>query len=282
MNKQPTITIGIPAYNEAQSIAHMLKSILSQRLDGYVLSRIIVVSDGSSDNTVAVARSVKDSRISVIANRKNKGRVATRNQILRMCTTDILVFLDADGRFENDNSLNELVKPFVDSAVALVSGNPHSVGPDTFLNRCLATSRTVYTDIRKSIHNGNNVHSCFGGILAISQKLYQTLEIPNDIYADDSYMYFQCLSHNYKFVNVPTARVIHRFPKSLIAYINRATRHNKSGSETERYFGKLAQNEFHIPRGVFVKAGVRSFFRHPVYTVSIYALNFYIRKVHHG
>ena len=49
-----TISIGVCAYNEEKNILHTLGSILSQELDGFEISEIIVVSSGSTDRTESI------------------------------------------------------------------------------------------------------------------------------------------------------------------------------------------------------------------------------------
>ena len=46
-----TVTIGIPAHNEAENISYLLRSILRQKQRNYKLEKIIVVCDGCTDNT---------------------------------------------------------------------------------------------------------------------------------------------------------------------------------------------------------------------------------------
>ena len=62
---KPTISIGIPAYNEAENIQNLLRCILSQDMSLYTLEEIYVISDGSTDRTVEEASSIADSRIKV-------------------------------------------------------------------------------------------------------------------------------------------------------------------------------------------------------------------------
>ncbi len=51
MKKITTISIGIPAFNEAVTIKRLLRSVLAQKEKGFVLREIIVLCDGSTDGT---------------------------------------------------------------------------------------------------------------------------------------------------------------------------------------------------------------------------------------
>ena len=59
---KPTVTIGIPSYNEAQNIGQLLESLLKQVSNSYILEKIIVCSDGSTDDTEQVVKKLESKR----------------------------------------------------------------------------------------------------------------------------------------------------------------------------------------------------------------------------
>ncbi|RLC37977.1 glycosyl transferase family 2, partial [Candidatus Falkowbacteria bacterium] len=77
-----TVTVGIPAYNEADNIAYLLKDLLGQKQADFKLERIIVISDGSSDNTAEIAQKSGNKIIKVINGRIRKGVAMRLNQII--------------------------------------------------------------------------------------------------------------------------------------------------------------------------------------------------------
>lgn len=58
--KKLTVTIGIPAYNEEQNIGHLLVNIFNQSTSIAILDEIIIVSDGSTDNTIKAIKKITD------------------------------------------------------------------------------------------------------------------------------------------------------------------------------------------------------------------------------
>lgn len=82
----------IPTYNRAEFLLLAIKSVLSQK---YTSFEIIVVDDGSTDETEAVIASVKDSRIQYLKI-KNSERGAARNTGVRHAKGDYVTFLDSD------------------------------------------------------------------------------------------------------------------------------------------------------------------------------------------
>jgi glycosyltransferase involved in cell wall biosynthesis len=78
------VTIGIPAFNEEANIAHVVQAMLNQNEDGFVIDKIIVASDGSSDATAAIVRSIKDERLVLIDEPIRRGKIfvlMTRKQL---------------------------------------------------------------------------------------------------------------------------------------------------------------------------------------------------------
>lgn len=81
----------IPAFNDGGCIRDAIESVLSQ---GF-LRQVIVVDDGSSDDTADVVKAIKDNRV-LLLRKENEGPALARNAGAREATASHLVFLDAD------------------------------------------------------------------------------------------------------------------------------------------------------------------------------------------
>jgi len=90
------VTVIIPSYNDAHFLGQAVQSVLNQTWTNF---EIIVVDDGSNDNTEEVAKSFGDSRIRYICHEQNKGLSAARNTGLRQACGKYITFLDADDYF---------------------------------------------------------------------------------------------------------------------------------------------------------------------------------------
>lgn len=88
----PKATIVVPAYNVATTLADTLASLCAQTFADF---EIIVVDDGSSDRTVAVARSLGDRRIRVVQ-QPNRGLAGARNSGIAQARGEYIGFCDAD------------------------------------------------------------------------------------------------------------------------------------------------------------------------------------------
>ncbi len=117
----PPVTIIVPAYNEGMVIARTVQSLLDQQYDGDL--RIIVVDDGSPDDTFAIARDrfANDPRVAVHT-QPNAGKAAALNFGIARASTDIIICLDADTLFER-TTVRELVQPLHNPTVGAVAGN---------------------------------------------------------------------------------------------------------------------------------------------------------------
>jgi succinoglycan biosynthesis protein ExoO len=89
----PKVSIIIPAYNTEKYIARALQSALEQTEKDI---EVIVVDDGSTDNTLEVIKSFLDKRIKLIINGSNAGPSHARNCALREARGDWIAILDSD------------------------------------------------------------------------------------------------------------------------------------------------------------------------------------------
>ncbi|MHC5937829.1 glycosyltransferase family 2 protein [Nostoc sp.] len=89
----PKVSVIIPAYNTEAYIAKAIESALNQTLTDI---EVIMVDDGSSDQTVEVAKSFTDQRLKVIVNQQNLGVSAARNRALRAAQGKWIAILDSD------------------------------------------------------------------------------------------------------------------------------------------------------------------------------------------
>jgi len=94
LSQPPTAGVVIPAYNESGNLHQMLTAVCATTW----LKEIVVVDDGSTDTTFAVAESFAecDPRLVVIRLPANQGKAAALLTGVRVLHTDLVIFLDAD------------------------------------------------------------------------------------------------------------------------------------------------------------------------------------------
>lgn len=88
----PRFSVVIPTYNRSTSILHTLRSCFEQSYGDF---EVVVVDDGSTDDTLDVLSSVTDSRLSFIS-QANSGPAAARNRGMSIAKGQYIAFLDSD------------------------------------------------------------------------------------------------------------------------------------------------------------------------------------------
>ena len=115
------LTVLIPAYNEEGSIAEEIKNI-PKKIESIDLIKIIVIDDGSNDNTVKVA---KDAGAEVYSLSHNQGLAKAIAHGFRVgieIKSDILVILDADNQYD-PKEINLLINPILQKKADIVIGD---------------------------------------------------------------------------------------------------------------------------------------------------------------
>lgn len=95
----PQITVGIPIYNAADTILDAIRSVFAQSFADWSL---ILVDDGSTDASVALARSVMDPRVEIHCDGRHVGLPARLNQIVKCARSPYVARMDADDLMHPD------------------------------------------------------------------------------------------------------------------------------------------------------------------------------------
>lgn len=113
----------IPAYNEEQTVAHAID--IASKSD--IIDEVIVVSDGSSDRTVEIAKECGGCR--VIDLQKNQGKGAAMTAGVREAQGDVILFIDADLCGLTLEHITSIVKPVKDNEVVMCTAIRDKVSP---------------------------------------------------------------------------------------------------------------------------------------------------------
>ena len=115
MNSQRSVSIIIPAYNEANTIAKVVKGAIKPIINIDNI-KAIVIDDGSTDQTGQLA---EDAGAVVVRFAHNKGLGAAFGQGIKTALSlgaDVIVNIDADGQFNTDD-ISKLIQPILDNKV---------------------------------------------------------------------------------------------------------------------------------------------------------------------
>lgn len=112
MGSRVNISVVIPAFNSASTLARALDSVLIQT---YKPGEIIVVDDGSSDETRSLAASYADKGVRLLALAQRRGAAGARNAGVAAATGEAIAFLDSD---------DEWLSPKLEMQVAVLTSSP--------------------------------------------------------------------------------------------------------------------------------------------------------------
>ncbi len=256
-----------------------MESVLRQKEIGFKLEKILVVSDGSKDNTVKLAKSLKHKKIEVIAYLKRIGKSSRYNKIYKSLTTDILIQSDADVVLSGQYVLSNVIRPLIKhKAVVLTSGNSKPVASKTFTEFAVNKTVEAYQEMRTSLRGGHNIFCVTGELLASKKEFVKKIVIPVTMIADDTYMYLKCISKGYKFRFVPSAVIKFRSVQTLPDQIRQNTRFESAQLRFKKYFpSELVDREYYVPSALLWSCRFKQFIQYPIHSLYIYAVNTYCR-----
>ncbi len=179
---EPAVTIVISAYNEQDRIVPRIENLLEQNYPADKLD-IIVVSDGSTDETISRLDQIDTDRLHVISLERNWGKSTAVSRGVTEANGEIIVFADVRQRF-CPNAIRSLAQPFSDQTIGATTGElilessgsdhePEGVG--------------LYWKYEKMIRDSeskiDSMVGATGAIYAIRRSLYAPL--PEGIILDD-------------------------------------------------------------------------------------------------
>ncbi|WP_148881934.1 glycosyltransferase [Thermococcus aciditolerans] len=203
----PKVSILIPAYNEGE---HVLKAVRSALAQDYPDFEVIVVDDGSEDNTFEVASSVKSPMLKVYR-MEHGGKARALNFGLSKASGEVIVTTDADSYLEPD-AVKELVRRFHSDEVLGVGGQVRVAG-GSFLEMAQDTEHLRIAMFRRA-KELDDLSLAPGPIAAFRREAIERIGgFVEDIVED--YATTKAVKEFGKVVYAPRARVWTKMPKSL-------------------------------------------------------------------
>lgn len=167
----PTVSVIIPAYNAEATIGQCLEGILKQ---SYRVSEIIVIDDGSTDNTTKIAQNYK---CRVVRSNRNIGVAGARNLGLKEAKSDYLYFIDSDC-VPFEDCIKKLMNIFcISDKIGIVGGK--CITPD---DRNLVNLAYDVAERHKDLSNQNGKYVPYlpGSNLCIKRKVTEEVGLFNE------------------------------------------------------------------------------------------------------
>ncbi len=277
MNRRWSVSIGIPAYNEEANIQLLLHSLLRQKQHHVMIREILVVSDGSTDETVAKAKSVKDTRIYVIDRKDRYGMNVTQNEIVSRAKGDALILVNADVLPADDDFLDRIVNPLMhDQSIGIVGGDPLPMPPKNSIEWSLSENHKWKQTFFRHVNGGETIYLCHGRVRAFSKKMYRNIVWPNYC-PEDAYSFLRCYELGLRFVFVESARVYFRSPQTIEEHARQSLRFIQGRDALIRYFSQDSiSNVYHIQPMIFFQFLFFYAFKKPIAFMSYFIIMIFV------
>ncbi|MCD6505949.1 glycosyltransferase family 2 protein [Candidatus Poribacteria bacterium] len=208
-NRHPLVSVIISAYNEEKVIGAKLRNLLDQEYPKDKLE-VIVVSDGSTDDTDIIVQRFPDPRVKLIKLPERGGKPRALNVGVSHARGEIILFSDSRQLYAR-NSIKEIVANFNDESVGAVSGELCLVeGPDYQSGGLNETTESIgiywkYEKLLRKLESRmDSVVGATGAIYAIRRELFHP--IAEDIILDDVLIPMRVALQGYRVVFEPKAK----------------------------------------------------------------------------
>ena len=280
LEKSLNITVGISAYNEEANIKQLIETVLTQSERNFKLEAVYVISGGSTDRTVAIAKSICDNRVHVIENKKRRGQVYAQNMIFARATSDVVIILEADTCPVSRDYLALMIDPILrDSGVGLVQGNAVPLLGDSFVGRVIKAQIDAYREtislFYKSRQHGLRVSGRGGR--AFTKTVYEKLVWPQSV-PEDSYAFLWCRSHGIATKFQERALCQFKGPQTVSDLIFERMKTAAGVKALKKYF---IADELRRPLGSNMVMSAVFIIRHPLYAMLYVAIKLNIIVNHH-
>ena len=198
---EPEVTILIAAYNEEENIGSTLKNKLEL---GYPKDRleIIVISDGSTDNTDEIVKRYESEKVRLIRQEPRAGKTSALNLAVPEAMGQIVLFSDANSLWD-PHALRSLVANFADPEVGYVTGKMIYVNPDGNPTGDGCTAYMRYENFLRRVETrAGSVVGVDGGIDAVRKELYRPM---NQDQLPDFVLPMKVIDQGYRVVYEPKA-----------------------------------------------------------------------------
>ncbi len=196
------LSIVIPAYNEKDTIAELIRRVKAVDLDE-VEKEIIVVDDGSRDGTREILKSI--SGIRCIFHEKNLGKGGAMKTGFRAATGDILIPQDADLEYD-PNDYAAMIAPILAGTVEATNGVRVQPSDDSrrfsisYWLHWLGNNAITWTTNLLYWNNADEYEGCYK---AFTKKLIDAIPVKTDNFDYDNELVCKILKRGYRIVDVP-------------------------------------------------------------------------------
>lgn len=217
---RPTVSWVVPSYNEEDIIADKIKNLLAIDYPKELLE-IIIITDGSSDNTPKVASTFEG--VKVLHEDARNGKSAAENRAMKFVKSEVVVFNDANT-IVSSNALLDIVKHYADPRVGGVSGAKGIItqADDTVESKGEGLYWKYESAIKTADSKVNSLMGAAGELVSFRAKLVK--DLPLDTILDDFMQTFYILEQGSDMLYEPLAKAEETSSASIEEELKRKVR----------------------------------------------------------
>jgi cellulose synthase/poly-beta-1,6-N-acetylglucosamine synthase-like glycosyltransferase len=254
----PSVTVIVPCWNEEQTIAGTINSLLALEYPKEKLS-IVVVNDGSSDNTLAVANTfAREPQVTILSREKGgEGKHVPLNMgvehALKIIKSDVIGCLDADS-FAAPDALLEMAKQWEsDPSIMALAPSMKVYRPQRIIELMQQVEYTFGIFYKKMFDNLSAISVLPGPFSMYRREVFEQIGLFRRAYnTEDMEMTFRMHSRNLKIVNAHTAIVYTTVPSSVRALVKQRTRWSQGYLQNSRDYRYMYFNRRYGNFGLLV------------------------------
>ncbi len=219
----PLVSVVIPAYNEEATISQAIESVLDQT---YPNTEVIVVDDGSTDNTAEIVSRFSDrypDRVRLIRHEKNVGKFEALNSGMKNAKGEYIYHMDADGYLAPDN-IERMISAFNDEFGAIASMVAISNDKNSLTKLQQIEYLFEQLIVRYSQSTGKNVIICPGAGSLFKSDYVKGIEVSDRTLTEDADYSFEVRKHKWKSGQEVDAVSFTEAPRSLKSFTKQRIR----------------------------------------------------------
>lgn len=217
--KELDLSIIIPCYNVEKYVRECIESVLNQKTQ--FKYEVILINDGSQDNTLNILKEYKDKNNIVLIDQKNKGFSGARNTGLQYVQGKYLMFVDSDDRLA-ENAIENLLSVAYKENYEIVEGRYVLFSEESILFEEQIDEKEYIKPIQDL--------KGYPWAKVIKSRLFQNLIFPEGYWFEDTIMKFLVYSRTKKAIQIHD--IVYEYRKNNLGITITAKKNKKSIDST--------------------------------------------------
>lgn len=244
---KPFVSIIIPVFNEEKVIRQSIKSLLEQDYPNF---EIIIVNDGSTDNTKSVAESLvgyhkgiyRDIKVSLIS-QPNSGKARALNAGIQYSKADFVLCMDGDSQLSKD-ALRAAARHFANPKIGAVAGNVKVLNRRKFLTDLQALEYIEGLNMARSAQSLIRLVNIIPGPIGMFRKkaIEDAGYYSSDTFAEDADLTVKIIAAGWKIYYEPKSISYTEAPSTLQQLLKQRYRWTRGILQSLRKHKKLLLN----------------------------------------